>query len=65
MTKYMNLMILVLILTTIGFTQSSVGEMEFPEGNVQHVVNAEDIQWKPCPAHLPSGCEVFRDAHNS
>jgi quercetin dioxygenase-like cupin family protein len=35
-----------------------VGEMKFPEGSVQHVVYAEDIQWKPCPPNLPSGCEI-------
>jgi quercetin dioxygenase-like cupin family protein len=25
---------------------------------VQHVVQAEDIQWRPCPPNLPSGCEI-------
>lgn len=38
--------------------QTAIGEMQFPEGVVQHVVHAEDIQWKPCPPHLPPGCEI-------
>jgi quercetin dioxygenase-like cupin family protein len=32
--------------------------MQFPEGEVQHVVKANDIQWTPCPAHLPPGCAI-------
>jgi quercetin dioxygenase-like cupin family protein len=32
--------------------------MRFPEGTVQHVVYAEDIQWRPSPPNLPSGCEI-------
>lgn len=46
------------ILVTTGYAQSPVGEMKFPEGTVQHVVLAEDIQWKPCPPNLPQGCEI-------
>ena len=38
--------------------QSPVAEMKFPEGTVQHVVYAEEIQWQPCPPNLPSGCEI-------
>ena len=32
--------------------------MQFPEGAVQHVVRNSDVQWKPCPPHLPDGCEI-------
>jgi hypothetical protein len=32
--------------------------MQFPEGEVQHVVLAENIEWTPCPAHLPPGCQI-------
>ncbi len=46
------------ILLIMGCGQSPVGEMKFPEGIVQHVVQAEDIQWQPCPPNLPSGCEI-------
>jgi len=44
----------------IGCIQSSaqVGEMQFPEGTVQHVVHAKDIEWKPCPPNLPDGCQM-------
>lgn len=42
----------------VGCAQSPVGEMKFPEGTVQHVVHAQDIQWNPCPPHLPTGCEI-------
>ena len=37
---------------------TSIGEMTFTEGKVQHVVRANDIQWKPCPPNLPEGCEM-------
>jgi quercetin dioxygenase-like cupin family protein len=46
-----------LLFSTPG-SQHPVGEMEFPEGTVQHVVTAEGIQWKPCAPGLPSGCEI-------
>jgi quercetin dioxygenase-like cupin family protein len=37
---------------------TTIGEMKFPEGTVQHVVRANEIQWKPCPPNLPKGCEM-------
>ncbi len=51
---------LIVSLILIGSLQllAQVGEMKFPEGEVQHVVHAEDIQWKPCPPNLPEGCEM-------
>lgn len=60
MKNQLNLSILILILIIMGCTQSPapIGEMKFPEGTVQHVVHAKDIQWKPCPPNLPEGCEV-------
>ena len=44
----------------IGCMDSSkkIGEMQFPEGTIQHVVLAKDIQWQPCPPNLPEGCEM-------
>jgi quercetin dioxygenase-like cupin family protein len=50
----------IMSLIIIGCAQLSaqVGEMKFPEGKVQHVVHAKDIQWKPCPPNLPDGCEM-------
>lgn len=50
--------ILALMLFIMGCTPSPVGEMKFPEGTVQHVVHAEDIQWKPTPPNLPPGSEI-------
>ena len=35
-----------------------IGEMKFPEGQVQHVVRSNNIEWKPCPPNLPEGCEI-------
>jgi quercetin dioxygenase-like cupin family protein len=41
-----------------GCAQSRIGEYDFAEGIVQHAVPADEIAWKGCPPHLPSGCEV-------
>lgn len=46
------------VLLFTGCGQSPVGEMQFPEGTVQHVVHAGEVEWKPCPPHLPEGCEI-------
>ncbi|MFD1314896.1 cupin domain-containing protein [Namhaeicola litoreus] len=50
----------ILSLVFLGCTQltAQVGEMIFPEGKVQHVVLAKEMQWKPCPPNLPKGCEM-------
>ena len=32
--------------------------MQFPEGEVQHVVRADSTPWQPCPPTLPPGCEM-------
>ncbi|WP_165499008.1 cupin domain-containing protein [Gramella sp. KN1008] len=60
MNKICTFPMVLLSLFLIGGNQSvaQVGEMKFPEGSVQHVVLAEDIQWKPCPPNLPGGCEI-------
>lgn len=58
MKKISTFSILALVLFITGCAQPPVGEMKFPEEEVQHVVHAEDIQWKPCPPNLPSGCEI-------
>ena len=50
-----------LVLATLMITgglQREVGQMEFPDGVVQHVVTAKDTPWRPCPPNLPSGCEI-------
>lgn len=47
-----------LMLCLLGCTHPPVGQMQFPEGTVQHAISVNDIDWKPGPAHLPSGCEI-------
>ena len=47
-----------LILTGCRESSTQVGVMQFPEGTVQHIVYAKDIEWKPCPPNLPEGCEM-------
>ena len=51
---------MVLFLSIYGCekAKTSIGDMEFPNGAVQHVVLANEITWKPCPPNLPSGCEM-------
>lgn len=51
-------MILVLIFLGCKQNNTPVGQMEFPEGKLQHVIRANQIQWKPCPPNLPKGCEI-------
>lgn len=60
MKEKLNVMLFMMFLSVAYCTQLSaqIGEMEFPEGTVQHVVHAEDIQWQPCPPNLPAGCEI-------
>jgi quercetin dioxygenase-like cupin family protein len=52
--------LVVLILIFSGCKQNTppVGQMEFPEGMVQHVVRADQVQWMACPDNLPEGCEI-------
>ncbi len=38
--------------------QSQGGDANLPEDIIQHVVHAEDIEWRPCPENLPPGCEI-------
>ena len=53
-----NLSGLFLILIVFSCKQATIGEMKFPEGEVQHVVRASEINWQPCPPNLPDGCEI-------
>jgi quercetin dioxygenase-like cupin family protein len=49
---------LVTILIVSGCSRSQVGELNFPDGQLQHVVRAEEIAWGQCPSNLPAGCEI-------
>lgn len=49
---------LVLCLLGSALAGPEIGVMQFPEGEVQHVVRAESTPWKPCPPTLPPGCEM-------
>ncbi len=50
--------LLALSLSMIGAAQTPIGEMQFTEGAVQHIVRSADIEWRPCPPNMPSGCEI-------
>ena len=50
--------LLVLVLCISGCEQSRVGEFDFPEGALQHVVVSDEVPWGACPPNLPSGCEI-------
>ena len=60
MKKYIpsRLIPFVLIAFLCNMLQAQVGEMKFADGELQHVVLANDIQWMPCPPNLPSGCQM-------
>ena len=58
MQKQSCLAIAALMLGLAGCAHAPVGEMQFPEGTVQHSVLAKDIQWQPCPPNLPPGSEI-------
>lgn len=60
MNQKLRLSGFILVISIIGCIQlpAQVGDMKFPEGTVQHVVYAKDIQWKPCPPNLPETCEM-------
>lgn len=51
-------MVLAAGLLTVPASAREIGVMDFPEGEVQHVVRADDTPWVPCPPNLPSGCEL-------
>ena len=54
----LSILFMMFVMAT-GCTQApAIGDMEFPEGKVQHVVHAGDIQWMPCPPNLPEGCQI-------
>ena len=42
----------------VGCTPANYGNMDFPDGVQQHVVRDADLQYRPCPPELPSGCEI-------
>lgn len=47
-----------LALLLVGCAQREIGDANFAEGMVQHVVHVEDAAWGPCPPTLPAGCEI-------
>ncbi len=56
MMKYA--IVLAALLPVLGCGQPQIGDAQFPEGSVQRVVLAQDVNWAPCPANLPAGCEI-------
>ncbi len=57
MQKY-PLFILGLCIITTACDQTVSVERELPAGQVQHVVHASEMPWRPCPPNLPSPCEI-------
>lgn len=57
MTSNPVLVIPVMLVLISACTHRPIGEMQFPGDEVQHVVHANSISWKPCPPGLPAGCE--------
>lgn len=58
MKKTTIAILLLFHLSAIPSTGEEIGVMVFPEGEVQHVVRAQETPWKPCPETLPPGCEM-------
>jgi hypothetical protein len=52
------LAVLALVSTAGPGSGEEIGVMQFPEGEVQHVVRADSTPWQPCPPTLPPGCEM-------
>ena len=50
--------LLVLFLLAGAGSSQEIGMMQFPEGEVQHVVRFESTPGAPCPPTLPAGCEM-------
>lgn len=53
-----NALLMILLLIVCNHGSAQIGDMEFPEGEVQHVVRANEIEWRQCPPNLPNGCEM-------
>jgi quercetin dioxygenase-like cupin family protein len=49
---------LILVLIAGASTGEEIGVMQFPDGEVQHVVRFANTPWGPCPPTLPNGCEM-------
>jgi quercetin dioxygenase-like cupin family protein len=57
MKKRLTLLLVVMFVVS-SCDQTTVAPPALPEGTVQHVVLSEDVEWRPCPQNLPSGCEL-------
>jgi len=56
--------LLMLITAISGCAQKELSVRGFANGEIQHVVRLGSTQWRPCPANLPTGCEVaILDGH--
>ena len=54
----LRILMLAFFFTILMPSRAQIGEMQFPEGSVQHVVLASEINWMPCPPNLPEGCRM-------
>ncbi len=46
------------LLAVLPAPAQEIGRMDFPEGEVQHVVRADDTPWGPCPPNVPPACRM-------
>ena len=57
--NYLLVLIASFFVVSCNQAPAPIGVMDFTEGVVQHVVKANEIQWKPCPPNLPDNCEMI------
>ena len=56
-----NLTGIILLLTAIastGCADNTIGLTKFADGQVQHIVRANDTKWRTCPPTLPPNCQI-------
>ena len=53
-----HFLVVVILAAVLSCSGPPLGDMDFPEGSVQHVVSAAEMPWRPCPPNLPDGCEI-------
>ncbi len=53
-----RVLVSILAILAAGCMATNYGNMDFAEGIQQHVVRDSDLQYRPCPPELPSGCEI-------
>lgn len=58
MTRFKKLKLTILVIILAGCAHHEIGIMQFPEGETQHAIRGDSIDWSDCPPHLPKGCQL-------